>query len=33
VRLDGALLYSKKAAGRFPEPGEVERRIEGKLSA
>ena len=24
VELDGELLYSKKAEGRFPEPGEVE---------
>ena len=33
VRLDGALLFSKKAIGRFPEPGEVERLVAAKLSA
>ena len=33
VRLDGALLFSKKAVGRFPEPGEVEKLVAGKLSA
>ncbi len=31
VRLDGALLYSKKSVGRFPEPGEVERLIAARL--
>jgi selT/selW/selH-like putative selenoprotein len=24
VVIDGQLVYSKKATGRFPEPGEVE---------
>lgn len=33
VRLDGALIYSKKAMGRFPEPGEVERLLAAKLPA
>lgn len=27
------LVYSKKATGRFPEPGEVEGSLEGKLTA
>jgi selT/selW/selH-like putative selenoprotein len=33
VRLDGALVFSKKSVGRFPEPGEVERALAGKLTA
>jgi predicted Rdx family selenoprotein len=33
VRLDGALLYSKKSLGRFPEAGEVERLLAAKLLA
>jgi len=28
VRVDGALVFSKHALGRFPEAGEVERAIE-----
>jgi predicted Rdx family selenoprotein len=32
VRLDGALIYSKKAVGRFPEPGEVEGTLAARLS-
>jgi selenoprotein W-related protein len=30
VRVDGALVYSKHATGRFPEPGEVVRLIHGR---
>ena len=33
VRLDGALIYSKKAVGRFPEPGEVEASLADRLPA
>jgi len=33
VRLDGALVFSKKAVGRFPEPGEVENALAAKLPA
>jgi selT/selW/selH-like putative selenoprotein len=33
VRLDGALVFSKKSVGRFPEPGEVEGTLAGKLTA
>ena len=33
VELDGQLIYSKKALGRFPEPGEVEGEVEKRLSA
>jgi len=33
VRLDGELVFSKKAAGRFPEPGEVEHQLEARLTA
>jgi len=29
VTVDGRLVFSKKALGRFPEPGEVVRRIKG----
>jgi selenoprotein W-related protein len=32
VRLDGTLVFSKKAVGRFPEPGEVERALAAKLT-
>lgn len=28
---EGHLLYSKKATGRFPEPGEVEEILAGHL--
>jgi selenoprotein W-related protein len=31
ITLDGELLFSKKAAGRFPKPGEVVRLFEAKL--
>ena len=33
VRLDGGLVFSKKAAGRFPEAGEVETVLAAKLPA
>jgi selenoprotein W-related protein len=28
VALDGTLLYSKKATGRHPQPGEIKRLIQ-----
>ena len=28
VRVDGKLIFSKHDLGRFPEPGEVEAKIE-----
>jgi selT/selW/selH-like putative selenoprotein len=31
ITLDGELLFSKKAAGRFPRPGEVAGLFEKKL--
>jgi selenoprotein W-related protein len=31
VTLDGELLFSKKATGRFPKPGEVAALFEEKL--
>lgn len=31
ITLDGKLVFSKAAAHRFPEPGEVTRIIETKL--
>ncbi len=31
VEVEGDLVYSKKAEGRFPEPGEVEAALEGRL--
>jgi selenoprotein W-related protein len=31
ITLDGQLLFSKKAAGRFPKPGEVAHLFEQKL--
>ena len=31
VSLDGELLFSKKALGRFPQPGEVEKVLEPRL--
>lgn len=31
VTLDGELLFSKKATGRFPKPGEVAGLFEKKL--
>jgi len=32
VTWDGELVYSKKATGRFPEPGEVEGEIEKRVA-
>lgn len=32
VELDGELVFSKKALGRFPEAGEVEGALEERLS-
>ena len=32
VRLDGELIFSKKAVGRFPEPGEVKAALAPKLA-
>ena len=31
VSLDGELVFSKKASGRFPKPGEVAGQFEKKL--
>jgi selenoprotein W-related protein len=31
ITLDGELLFSKKASGRFPKPGEIARLFEKKL--
>jgi selenoprotein W-related protein len=31
ITLDGEIVFSKKAAGRFPKPGEVARLFEQKL--
>jgi selT/selW/selH-like putative selenoprotein len=31
VSLDGELVFSKKAVGRFPEPGEVTALFEARL--
>jgi len=33
VMLGEELIYSKKMTGRFPEAGEVEKSLTGKLSA
>ena len=33
VMLGEELIYSKKMTGRFPDPGEVEKSLSGKLSA
>ena len=33
VRLGDELIFSKRATGRFPSPGEVEDLLEGKLDA
>jgi selenoprotein W-related protein len=33
VTLDGELVYSKKASGRHPEPGEVVALLAPRLSA
>lgn len=29
--MDGQEVFSKKASGRFPEPGEVEEALEGRV--
>jgi selT/selW/selH-like putative selenoprotein len=29
VEVDGALVFSKRQAGRFPDPGEVAKAIRG----
>jgi selT/selW/selH-like putative selenoprotein len=31
ISLDGELVFSKKASGRFPKPGEVAGHFEKKL--
>jgi selT/selW/selH-like putative selenoprotein len=31
ILLDGEVVFSKQAAGRFPKPGEVARLFENKL--
>lgn len=33
VSLDGETIYSKRATGRFPEPGEVETALTARLAA
>jgi selenoprotein W-related protein len=33
VKVDGEVAFSKRAMGRFPTPGEVERWIEERLPA
>ena len=33
VRVDGKLVFSKHQLHRFPEPGEVEKAIEGLQAA
>jgi len=33
VRVDGALVFSKHREGRFPEPGEIVRRISARQGA
>ena len=33
VKVDDELAFSKRALGRFPTPGEVERWIEQRLAA
>ena len=32
VSIDGDLIYSKKALGRFPEEGEVLELLKGRIS-
>ena len=32
VKLDDEQIYSKKALGRFPDPGEVENLLRGKIA-
>mgnify|MGYP006196456839 FL=1 len=29
--MDGQEVFSKKATGRFPDPGEVEEALEGRV--
>jgi selT/selW/selH-like putative selenoprotein len=31
VRLGSEVVFSKQATGRFPEPGEVEQALSGRL--
>jgi len=33
VKADGELVFSKKKTGRFPEPGEVAAKLEGKAAS
>ena len=33
VRLDGELIFSKKASGRFPQPGEVTAALAPRLAS
>ncbi|MCG8462985.1 MAG: Rdx family protein [Holophagales bacterium] len=33
VSLDGDLIFSKRSSGRFPDFGEVEGLVEGRLPA
>jgi len=33
VRLGDETIYSKRATGRFPTPGEVEGLLEGKIES
>jgi selenoprotein W-related protein len=33
VTLDGALIFSKRATGRFPEPDEIKPHLERRSSA
>ncbi len=32
ITLDGDLIYSKKANGRFPEPGEAEGEVAQRVA-
>jgi len=32
VKLDGSPIYSKKALGRFPDPGEVEELLRHQIA-
>lgn len=31
IRIDGKLLYSKLATGRFPDPDEILKQLESRL--
>jgi selT/selW/selH-like putative selenoprotein len=33
VEMDGELIFSKRATGRFPAPGEVEQVVAARLAA